>query len=713
MALKIANIDINKGYLGDLELSVAYLGAIEASFIKSDFIISVKTDNPGSSSDNEFTLPWIGTYDIDWGDGTKEKNVTDYQTHTYNTSGTYEVKVKAIAGRISFANSVDKSKVIDIKNWGTCAWTSMSSAFYGCNSLTVVSASDTPNLSSVSSFYFAFSQCSSLTSMDVSNWDVSNVSTMEFAFRSSPITTLDVSNWNTQSLTNAAYIFQNAIFNPDVSNWNMSNVTTIRYMLRNADSFDRSLANWDISNITNMSDLLILATGLSTANYDATLISWAAQSPQINQSISFGNSQYTYEGAAARQTLIDTYGWTITDGGQAVSPEFALKWETTTPNEEIQVGVGDGTFDYVIDWGDGTVESYNTDANISHTYADAGFYVTKITGDFPHIKMGQGSISLTFKYKLKDILNWGSQTWESLQEGFKDCDRLTVITAGDTPDLSNVTSISNVLANLNNYVSFDSLSNWNVSNVSNFSSALSLGYNHSVPDISNWDFSNATNLSGFVKGTDFNQDVSSWNVSNVTKMEEMFRGTSFNQDVSFWNVSGVTNMFYMFKDTPFNQDISSWNVSSVTSLYGMFQGTPFNQDISGWDVSGVQIFNFMFLNATAFNQPIGLWNTSNLQGANQFLYGATSFDQSLANWDITNIPDNPRSFQGLPNFLTNITISTANYDATLISWSQQQTGLNVNANFGNSQYTLGGAAEAARNTLINTYGWTITDGGGI
>ena len=108
--------------------------------------------------------------------------------------------------------------------------------------------------------------------MDVSNWDVSNVSTMEFAFRNSPITTLDVSNWNTQSLTNAAYIFQNAIFSPDVSNWNMSNVTTIRDMLRNTNLFDRSLANWDISNITNMSGLLVLAPGLSTANYDATLI---------------------------------------------------------------------------------------------------------------------------------------------------------------------------------------------------------------------------------------------------------------------------------------------------------------------------------------------------------------------------------------------------------------------------------------------------------
>jgi hypothetical protein len=42
--------------------------------------------------------------------------------------------------------------------------------------------------------------------------------------------------------------------------------------------------------------------------------------------------------------------------GAGIEP-FELKWETTTPNEEIQIGVGSGTFDYVIDWGDGTVEN--------------------------------------------------------------------------------------------------------------------------------------------------------------------------------------------------------------------------------------------------------------------------------------------------------------------------------------------------------------------
>ena len=182
MALKIANIDINKGYLGDLELSVAYLGAIEASFIKSDFIISVKTDNLGTSADNEFTLPWIGTYDVDWGDGVVENGVVDTQTHTYASAGTYDVKVKAATGQIFFARgNNDRKKLLDIKNWGTCAWATMYKAFSGCELLEGVSAMDIPNFTNCTNTSSMFANSVYNTSgkiPNLANWDVSNVTNM-------------------------------------------------------------------------------------------------------------------------------------------------------------------------------------------------------------------------------------------------------------------------------------------------------------------------------------------------------------------------------------------------------------------------------------------------------------------------------------------------------------------------------------------------------
>ena len=70
-----------------------------------------------------------------------------------------------------------------------------------------------------------------------------------------------------------------------------------------------------------------------------------------------------------------------------------------------------------------------------------------------------------------------------------------------------------------------------------------------------------------------------------------------------------------------------------------------------------------------------------------------------------------KKVNNLQDFLLNAGLSTASYDATLIGWAAQTVQSGLTCDFGNSQYTAGGAAEAARKTLINTYGWTITDGG--
>ena len=90
------------------------------------------------------------------------------------------------------------------------------------------------------------------------------------------------------------------------------------------------------------------------------------------------------------------------------------------------------------------------------------------------------------------------------------------------------------------------------------------------------------------------------------------------------------------------------------------------------------------------------------------LFLNTNMDINLGNWDVSNVTDF-NVFIGATN-----NWSTTNYDATLIGWATSGNVANgISFNSGNAQYTLGGAAEAARNTLINTYGWTITDGGGI
>ena len=181
--------------------------------------------------------------------------------------------------------------------------------------------------------------------------------------------------------------------------------------------------------------------------------------------------------------------------------------------------------------------------------------------------------------------------------------------------------------------------------------------------------------------------------------------------IESWDISNAYSLSSMFGNCQnFNQPLNNLNISSVTNLSNMFRSSPnFNQPLNGWDTSSVTDMTNMFLQCSGFNQPLDNWDTSSVTSMVNMFYGSfaqspMTFDQSLASWNITSVTDMTNMFRGMA-------LSTANYDATLIGWAAEAVQSNVPFHGGNSKYTAGGAAEAARNTLINTYGWTITDGG--
>jgi len=386
-----------------------------------------------------------------------------------------------------------------------------------------------------------------------------------------------------------------------------------------------------VTNFLNFMD----GVTLSTTNYDALLIGWAAQNVLSNRTVNFGNSQYTAGGAAeaARNTLTTTYGWTISDGGiGAYTPDvFVTEWQTTLSPQTITIPlIQSSTYTITTSEGDSAINFTGTYPTV--TFPTAGTHQVIINGDVKRIHFNNTGD----RENILDVKQWGTDTtWASFIGAFYGCNQLNV-TATDAPNLSSVYSMLNAFRDTN-LTTFNNLNNWDVSNVTNMNTMF---YNSS-----------------------FNQDIGNWDVSNVTSILGMFRNTSFNQDISNWDTSSVTDMGTMFNTSSFNQDIGNWDVSSVTDMAGMFVSTPFNQDIG--------------------------------------------------NWDIINVTD-------FTNFLRSTTLSTSNYDALLIGWEAtlQGTYLNgagygatISINFGNSKYTSGGAAEAARNSLETTFGWAISDGG--
>jgi len=61
---------------------------------------------------------------------------------------------------------------------------------------------------------------------------------------------------------------------------------------------------------------ILLNTNLSTSNLTAIYENWSQLTLQMDVSFSAGTTKYNSAGQAGRDILINTYNWTITDGGQ-------------------------------------------------------------------------------------------------------------------------------------------------------------------------------------------------------------------------------------------------------------------------------------------------------------------------------------------------------------------------------------------------------------
>ncbi len=376
-----------------------------------------------------------------------------------------------------------------------------------------------------------------------------------------------------------------------------------------------------------------------------------------------------------------------------LSNPMQLVFTTTADNQNIELPLN-GTVNCTVDWGDGSAtEDFTTTGLKPHTFATAGTYTVNISGSLTHFGKTDASTWPGAVY-LTEVLSFGDIGLTSLQSAFYDADNLTSVPAS-LP--ATVTDLSYSFHSISQ-TAITNLSSWDVSNVTTMADMFH-GANAFNQDISGWDVSNVENMKGmFDKAELFNANIGTWNVSSVSNMANMFAGAeSFNQNIGNWNVSNVENMMLMFgfddgAVSNFNQDISTkivnagqpnqytaWDVSGVTNMAGMFAGNQsFNQDISNWDVESVVNMMWMF-------------------------YYATAFDQNIGNWDITSVTD-------MSDMFTDGGLSTANYDAILTGWAGKTLQEEVVFSAGATKYSAGAPA-SARQHIISTYNWTITDGG--
>ena len=366
---------------------------------------------------------------------------------------------------------------LDLSAFDTAKATDMRSMFFNCSKLAELDLTSF-NTSNVTSMDGMFSGDESLTTLKISGFDTSNVNSMSGMFYNCGVlTNLDVSRFDTSKVTNMYYMFGNckALTSLDVSNFNTSSATTMRGMF----AFCQNLGSLDVS-------------GFNTS--------------------STTDMGHMFEGCSAL-TSLNVSGF------------------DTAKVKDMRWMFGDcvalGTLD---------ISSFNT-ANVT----DMGY-------------MFNGDKALTSL----NVSNFDTSKVTDMQWMFSGCSLLRNLDVSNW-NTSSVTNMNSAFLNCSALTSLN-VAGWNTSSVKNMDSMFGGCGALTNLNLSGWDTSAVTNLTTMFENctalTSLN--VSGWNTSNVTNMNTVFHNCSAltSLDLTGWSAAKVTEMNYMFVDCKLLQEVT-------------------------------------------------------------------------------------------------------------------------------------------------------------
>lgn len=191
----------------------------------------INTQGATTGGDKTFTLPAESALNdndivITWGDGTESgldgasaELGAPGLTHTYPAAGIYPVWVEGQLENLQFDNIANAPDLLQIAAWGTSAEgndvflspSTMNSAFYGCSQMDFSTSARTTNLpdtSAVTSWYRAFSGCSSITgTFPAFNFSAAT-NFQEAWYGCSGLTSFTAAGDQTQNVTNFSYAWR-------------------------------------------------------------------------------------------------------------------------------------------------------------------------------------------------------------------------------------------------------------------------------------------------------------------------------------------------------------------------------------------------------------------------------------------------------------------------------------------------------------------------
>lgn len=405
---------------------------------------------------------------------------------------------------------------LDLSNFNTASVTDMGMMFYGCSSLTSLNVNNF-NTTNVETMYLMFASCSSLTSLDVSNFNTSNVEKMSSMFEGcSGLTSLDLSNFNTSNVTDMKAMFQAC-----------SGLTTI-YVGE----------GWSTSSVTSSSAMFEGSTklvGESGTTYDSSHTD--AEYARVDMASSPGYLTYKNGGGSSEEAQYWMELQSMLQYAQDVQSR-AQGHPNVEPWMQEELAM-------MIERGSNMYDEHTADEEeVHHMIEELNWICSEIEeamnrepepseGPVPYAIFIDNNTALEFRYddqrssypEAMDIYPFSSTVdrgWHDMAESIR-----SVVFSESFANCTSITSTELWFFGCSNLETFVGLENLNTSNVTNMASMFDGCYSLTSLDLSSFNTTSVTNMKMMFFGCTSLTTInvrSGWSTANVTSSDHMFEG---------------------------------------------------------------------------------------------------------------------------------------------------------------------------------------------
>ena len=214
-------------------------------------------------------------FTVDWtSDGTPDGTVTSYKDADAVSpllgAGTHTVTIVGDLEGWNFSHESTSGLLItDVAQWGDVQLGNDFGYFLNTANLQV-SASDAPDLTSITTLEGMFLSSTSLANPDFSSWNTGTITNFSSMFRDATAFNGNLVSWDVSSGIHFQAMFQDApAFNQELNLWNVSQGQNFSDMFNGANLFNGDVTNWNVEQGTNFQNMFVLATA-----FDQDLSYW-------------------------------------------------------------------------------------------------------------------------------------------------------------------------------------------------------------------------------------------------------------------------------------------------------------------------------------------------------------------------------------------------------------------------------------------------------